>query len=269
MVDFKKFLLKPLMLAALLLAFAACERTEEPAAPDYQIIAAPTEAVMTVDGLLDEPAWQSAQTVTLAENRTGTAVSDSAVLTRVKTCYNPTTLFIAFICNDPDIWTTFTQRDEHLLGRRGGGGVSRYRPGTVYLRGDRGLPANVLFDSYIVDPVHIDVPATKQYDLSAIQTAVAVEGTLNRRDDRDRRWTVEIAIPLAEVIRTRRGWCPARPPGGSTSTASTPTAAENPPATPGRPPARGFISRRCLGWCGLVGDRCWLSVHNKISWVTY
>ena len=208
MVDFKKVLLKPLILAALLLAFAVCNRTEEPAAPDYQIIAAPTEAVMTVDGLLDEPAWQSAQTVTLAENRTGTAVSDSAVLTRVKTCYNPTTLFIAFICNDPDIWTTFTQRDEHLW---------EEEVVEVFLDTDREpstyveievSPANVLFDSYIVDPVHIDVPATKQYDLSAIQTAVAVEGTLNRRDDRDRRWTVEIAIPLAEVIKDAKGVVP-------------------------------------------------------------
>ena len=208
MVDFKKFLLKPLMLAALLLAFAACERTEEPAAPDYQIIAAPTEAVMTVDGLLDEPAWQSAQTVTLAENRAGTAVSDSAVLTRVKTCYNPATLYIAFVCNDPDIWSTFTQRDEHLW---------EEEAVEVFLDTDREpstyveievSPANVLFDSYIVDPVHIDVPATKQYDLSAIQTAVAVEGTLNRRDDRDRRWTVEIAIPLAEVIKDAKGVVP-------------------------------------------------------------
>lgn len=208
MVDFKDILLKPLLLAVLLLTFSACKRTEEPAAPDYLITAAPAETVMTVDGLLDEAAWQSAQTVTLAENRSGAAVSDSAVRTQVKTCYSPTTLFVAFICNDPDIWSSFTQRDEHLW---------EQEVVEVFLDTDREpstyleievSPANVLFDSYIVDPLDIDVAATKQYDLAAIQTAVAVEGTLNRRGDRDRRWTVEIAIPLAEVIQDAAGVVP-------------------------------------------------------------
>lgn len=209
MVDFKD-LLKPLLLAGLLVALAACGQGHEPAAPEYRITAAPVDEVMTVDGLLNEAAWQNAQTVTLAENRSGAAVSDSAVLTRVKTCYNPTTLFIAFICNDPDIWSTFTQRDEHLW---------EQEVVEVFLDSDREAntyleievsPANVLFDSYIVDPFNIDVAATKQYDLAAIQTAVAVEGTLNQRDDRDRRWTAEIAIPLDEVMKDANGIVPGR-----------------------------------------------------------
>lgn len=208
MVDFKKILLKPLMLVVLLLAFAACERTEEPAAPEYRITAAPADEAMTVDGLLNEAAWQSAQTVTLVENRSGMAVSDSAVQTQVKTCYTPATLYIAFICNDPDIWSTFTQRDEHLW---------EQEVVEVFLDSDREAntyveievsPANVLFDSYIVDPFNIDVAATKQYDLAAIQTAVAVEGTLNQRDDRDQRWTVEIAIPVGEVQQDAAGVIP-------------------------------------------------------------
>jgi hypothetical protein len=33
----------------------------------------------------------------------------------------------------------------------------------------------------------------------AIQVAVAVDGTVNARDDKDRSWTVEMSIPVAEL----------------------------------------------------------------------
>lgn len=60
-------------------------------------------------------------------------------------------------------------------------------------------PANVLFDSYIVDPVNIDVPKTALFNLKGIKTAVVVSGTLNERDDKDDNWTAEIAIPFEDL----------------------------------------------------------------------
>ena len=60
-------------------------------------------------------------------------------------------------------------------------------------------PANVLFDSYIVDPKNIDVPATALLNLEGIRTAVQVNGTLNNHDDKDKSWTVEIALPFEDL----------------------------------------------------------------------
>ncbi len=60
-------------------------------------------------------------------------------------------------------------------------------------------PANVLFDSYIVDPQNIDVESTARFDLQGIETAVMVNGTLNQRDDIDKSWTVEVAIPFNDL----------------------------------------------------------------------
>jgi hypothetical protein len=49
--------------------------------------------------------------------------------------------------------------------------------------------ANVLFDSYIVDTLNIDVPKTALFSLEGIRTAVAVSGTLNKSDDVDNHWS--------------------------------------------------------------------------------
>lgn len=57
-------------------------------------------------------------------------------------------------------------------------------------------PANVLFDSYIVDPVNIDIAKKALFNLKGIRTAVVVSGTLNEWDDY---WTVEVAIPFADL----------------------------------------------------------------------
>jgi hypothetical protein len=187
-------------LIVLFSGFFACTNLKEETKPEFTIIAARTDGEMSVDGLLNEAVWQRAQTVVLRENRTGAAVADSAVLTRVKTCYNENILFIGFICNDPDTWSTFTQRDEHLW---------KEEVVEVFLDIDRELntyveievsPANVLFDSYIVDPVNIDVEATSRFDLPNIKTAVSLNGTLNKRDDRDHQWAVEIALPFADLV---------------------------------------------------------------------
>lgn len=200
--------LKPLILMIFVAAIVACARDKERTKSEFTITAARAEGNITVDGLLNEPVWQRAQTVVLRENRSGAVVADSAIQTHVKVCYDENALFIGFICNDPDIWSTFTQRDEHLW---------EEEVVEVFLDIDQEpntymeievSPANVLFDSYIVDPVNIDVEATARFDLPNIQTAVSVSGTLNERENRDVQWSVEIALPFADLLDDPGGVIP-------------------------------------------------------------
>jgi len=154
---------------------------------------------LTIDGNPDESVWQQAKPIVLKENRSGNDVLDSQIQTLVKACYDDSSLYFFFICNDPDIWTSFTQRDEHLW---------EEEAVEVFIDVDdipetyveiEVSPANILFDSYIVDPENIDVPRTALFDLKGIRTAVLVSGTLNKRDDEDDKWTVEIAIPFKDL----------------------------------------------------------------------
>jgi hypothetical protein len=166
---------------------------------EINIYALYTSRSLMIDGSLREPPWELATPIVLKENRSGNDVSDSHLKTIVKTCYDDSTLYFAFVCNDPDIWTSFTQRDEHLW---------EEEAVEIFIDVDNEIesyveievsPANVLFDSYIVDPENIDVPQTALFDLPGIKTAVNVSGTLNKRDDTDDKWTVEIAIPFADL----------------------------------------------------------------------
>lgn len=166
---------------------------------EYEIEAIYTSKLIKIDGDLDDKAWQLAKPVVLKENRSGNIVSDSRLMTSVMTCYDDSTLYIAFICNDPDIWTSFTKRDEHLW---------EDEVVEVFIDVDNVIntyveievsPANVLFDSYIIDPENIDVFETSRFDLLGIRTNVRINGTLNERGDKDESWTVEIAVPFKDL----------------------------------------------------------------------
>jgi hypothetical protein len=157
----------------------------------------------TIDGGLTDAVWQSAVPVSLKENRSGEAVMDPLLTTTVMVCHDENNLYLAFRCNDPDIWTTFTQRDEHLW---------EQEAVEVFIDVDdvpdnyveiEVSPDNVLFDSYITDPDHIDVPKTARLNLKGIRTAVQVQGTLNQRGDQDSGWTVEIALPFEDLLTER------------------------------------------------------------------
>ena len=164
-------------------------------------IASRTQTPVIVDGLLEEESWRTAQSLVLRDNKTGSAVSDSSRLTVVKSCFDHENLYIGFICYDSDIWGNFTKRDQHLWTEEA---VEVFidvddKPNT-YIEIDVS-PNNVLFDSYIVNPVDIDVEATSKFDLPHMKTAVSVDGTINKRDDIDLSWTVEIVIPFRDMIK--------------------------------------------------------------------
>jgi len=171
--------------------------------PGFVITAPHTTSAMTIDGRLDEAVWQRSAPVVLRNNRTGAVVDDARIATQALTCHDDSTLYFAFICQDPDIWSSFARRDDHLWNEEA---VEVFidaddRPDT-YVEIELS-PANVLFDSYIVDPQHIDFAATAAFDLPGIRTAVVLDGTLNQREDTDAGGRAEIAIPFRDLATER------------------------------------------------------------------
>ncbi len=153
-----------------------------------------------VDGHLEEPVYQSAPRNYLKNSLTKTMTDDPAYETYAQVAYDDDYMYIAFTCNDQDIHSSFTERDEHLWEEEA---VEVFidtddRNPNDYVELEVS-PRNVLYDSYIVDPDNIDVEETLKYNLKDIQTAVNVKGTVNQRQDEDRQWTVEMAIPFAEI----------------------------------------------------------------------
>ncbi|WP_339923158.1 carbohydrate-binding family 9-like protein [uncultured Cyclobacterium sp.] len=184
-----------LILSVLLLLIQCTEKTSS----DYTIEASFASTAPEIDGKANDPIWQQAKPIALKNNRTGMEVQEAELQTHVKAGYDNNTLYFLFVCKDPDIWAKFTQRDEYLW---------KEEAVEVFIDVDNipdtyveieVSPANILFDSYIVDPENIDVPETAKFNLSGLRTGVTVQGTLNKRDDIDNSWMVEMAIPFKDL----------------------------------------------------------------------
>jgi hypothetical protein len=180
---------------------ASIPMTGKAPAPVKRYIVTKITKPLKIDGKLDEAQWKAAPSTGLfVDTMSG---NPAPVATEAKLLWDSQFLYIAFENADSDIWASLTERDaklwtqeavEIMLDADGNG--------KTYIE-LQVAPNGTIFDSYL--PTYrkyedsID-PKRKPYDWnSKLKAAVKVEGTLNKRDDQDKSWTVEIALPLADV----------------------------------------------------------------------
>ena len=163
-------------------------------------VALRTSEPLSIDGHLDEAIYQQAPRLYLKNSISKQRIDDPAYESYAQVAYDDRYLYVAFHSKDPDIFSNYSKRDEHLW---------KEEAVEVFIDTDNEKnnylelevsPKNVLFDSYIVDPQNIDVEATAKLDLKDIHTGVFVSGTVNKRNDSDEGWSVEIAVPFAELV---------------------------------------------------------------------
>ena len=153
-----------------------------------------------IDGILDEQAWQDAARTGYLMRSDGKEPARQR--TEVRLTWDDENLYLAFECEDEDIFSSYTRRDEPL-----------YMQEVVEIffdpdcdRGDylefEVSPAGVMFDASFS-------ARRKGMKLSfnpSSQVAVKVDGTLNVRNDQDQGWTVELGLPFSQM--TGRGSFP-------------------------------------------------------------
>ena len=176
---------------------------------------------VTIDGKLDEKIWQNAS----RSNRFTDLISgDSTYLdTRAAVLWDDQNLYVGYWIGEPHVTATLTQRDAPIykdndveLFIAGNDGYYEFEInsfGTIY---------EVLFfwmDSYkkkgydSLPEFRKDAAGAKlfngvgykhprglrmgfwNWDMPGLQSAVHVDGTINNEEDKDKGWTVEIAIP--------------------------------------------------------------------------
>lgn len=107
-------------------------------------------------------------------------------------------LYVAFECEDTDVWGTMMERDapvyveeavEIFIDPEG-----RYRN---YYEIDAG-PAGGTTDLLLVSNRLLGGPKNVAYDVSGLRVGVRVNGTVGYRSDRDAGWSAEFAIPWSE-----------------------------------------------------------------------
>lgn len=149
-----------------------------------------------IDGKLDEPIWQRARPTHAftAPNGSGRESPD----TRARFAWDSEALYVAVVAVDDDIWSTFTERDANTWEQEvielfidADGDKKDYLELQV-------TPANVVFDARFAR-YRSDLETARAWNMKGFETAVDVTGTLNQRDDRDEKYTVEMRIPFDQV----------------------------------------------------------------------
>jgi hypothetical protein len=191
---------------------------------------------MTIDGRLDEPAWRRAPRSPLFVDFVsgGRTIHD----TRAAVLWDDENLYIGFWVEEPFVQATLTQRDSLIYNDNDVevfiAGKDAYYEfeinafGTIY---------EVLFiwedayHKYAHRPEFgLDAPGARawdgvgfkhprgarigfwEWDYPGLRSAVHVDGTINQNDDRDRGWTVEIALPWSGLQLLAEGDRRALPP---------------------------------------------------------
>jgi hypothetical protein len=146
-----------------------------------------------IDGKLNDAAWAKADAVTLQFPWDQPGAKQKTV---ARVLWDDDYLYIAYDCEDLDITAQYDQRDDPTYKDDAVEAFINPRPSqtTAYF----GFEMNAR--STVYD--YITVPGLfllKRWNPIGVQIATYVDGTLNARGDQDRRWSLEVAIPLAEL----------------------------------------------------------------------
>ena len=144
---------------------------------------------------LDQAAWTKAPWMEAFVDIAGPDQPAPRLRTWVKMLWDDTNLYIGALLEEPDVWATYGRRDmvvfhendfEAFIDPDGDG--EGYYEVEVNARG-------TIFDLYLHRPYRGGGPALHQWNCEGVRGVVRVQGTLNDGSDRDRSWSIEMAIP--------------------------------------------------------------------------
>jgi hypothetical protein len=181
--------------------------------PQLQVDRLAPTVQLTIDGKLDEAAWKDAASSGPFVNvRTGEAEESSAVQGTVRVLWNEKNLFLGFEvqdsnivggfdkgAKDPHLWTKDTV--EIMIDPDGDGDNKDYYEIQV---GPQNLVFDTQFDEYNKPKTEPNGPFGHQEWSSKLESAVVIDGTLDKTDDKDKGYTVEIRLPWSSLNKAKK-----------------------------------------------------------------
>jgi len=169
------------------------ERAGEPAGEKAVL----TAVAPTIDGKLDEACWQRASVITnfLVPEVLTAPLSP----TEARILWDKDYLYVAFRAADKDVWGYFEKRDD---------GTCQEDVLEVFIQPDPAAGHYYNFEMNALGTA-LDgfIPGGKRglirrgvlWNCAGLKTGAQVQGTLNDWRDKDTGWTLEVAIPFAEL----------------------------------------------------------------------
>lgn len=154
-----------------------------------------TAEKIQIDGRPDEASWKLAQPTSSFRDISGEGFPKPKYDTKAKMLWDDDCLYVSAVLEEPNIQARLTKRDtiiyydndfEVFIDPDGDG--HHYFEIENNARG-------VIFDLLLNRPYRSGGNFMIQWDCPGIQLTVHLDGTLNQPEDKDRQWTVEMAIP--------------------------------------------------------------------------
>ena len=172
-------------------------------APAVRAYVAPRISPPVIDGRIDDTAWEPAPWSDPFVDIEGDRRPRPRHDTRVRVGWDDSTLYVAARLAEPDVWATLTTRDTVIFYDNDfevfldpDGDTHRYAELEINALG-------TVWDLLLERPYRDGGPAVTSWDVAGLQSAVHVDGTLNDARDRDRGWSVEMAIPFSSLGNDR------------------------------------------------------------------
>jgi hypothetical protein len=205
----KKTIPGALLTVTVMLGLASCSGssgTKTAKTPDFppkpdprSYVCYRTAEPVKIDGLPDEKAWADVPWTDFFVDIEGSAKPLPVLKTHAKLLWDDTNLYIASELEEPHVWATLRQRDTVIF---------YDNDFEVFIDPDADthayyeLEVNAFgtpWDLLLIKPYRDGGPPVWSWDISGLDVAVHVDGTINNPSDRDRGWTVEEKIPLAAL----------------------------------------------------------------------
>ncbi|MCX7942993.1 MAG: carbohydrate-binding family 9-like protein [Deltaproteobacteria bacterium] len=155
---------------------------------------------LNIDGKLDEDHYKVARWTPYFGLANGEP-STPRFRTRAAVFYDERSLYVAFEVEDPDIWSGYTRDDEPIYNEEVVEFFADPEDDNQTYYEFQVSPSNVRFDAYF-EYHRSDLNKAISYN-SGFISAVYIDGTLNKRDDVDKGYTVEMMIPFEKLGKTR------------------------------------------------------------------
>ncbi|MDH7493584.1 MAG: carbohydrate-binding family 9-like protein [Candidatus Saccharicenans sp.] len=167
------------------LRYYMCHRTAEP---------------IVIDGWLEENSWKKVYWSEDFLDIEGKSKPRPRYKTRVKMLWDDEYFYIGAELEEPHVWATLTARDS-IIYQDNDFEVFIDPDGDSHNYYELEINAlNTVWDLFLVKPYRDGGPPIHSWDIQGLKTAVRVDGTINNPADKDRGWSVEIAIPW-EVLK--------------------------------------------------------------------
>jgi len=168
---------------------------EESVLSQKRYVAKMVDSKIKIDGKGTEDAWKTAPFTDKFVLSVDGRRADESMDTEAKFLWNDKFLYVFFNCKDNDVWSTIDKRDGALWTQEAvrvmvdaGGEGKRY------------IDIQVNSQGTLADALYAGTKDARPEWDSKVEVKVSVDGTLNKRDDKDQGWSVEMAIPMESVL---------------------------------------------------------------------